>query len=83
MKIVDPSGLYYCYYSISLHFMSCTPNDPKNPYFSSNEYTAGNNQSSSCKDCQNNPDHTDVQDHGPLPTGSYIIEQQKSRGQPT
>ncbi len=69
----DPTGLYQCTYSINAHDMSCTPNDPSHPPFHSNQFVSGNNQSSSCPDCQNNPNRTDVQDHGPLPATDYSI----------
>jgi len=70
---VDPRGLYDCTYSISAHSMSCTPNQPGHPNFSSNNYVSGNNNSSGCPNCQNNPNKTNVQDHGPIPVGTYSI----------
>jgi RHS repeat-associated protein len=70
---VDPRGLYDCTYSISAHSMSCTPSQPGHPNFSSPNYVSGNNNSSSCQNCQNNPDKTNVQDHGPIPVGTYSI----------
>jgi uncharacterized protein RhaS with RHS repeats len=69
----DPQGLYDCTYSITAHSMNCIPNLPGHPGFSSTNYVSGNNTSSSCPNCQNNPDKTDVSDHGPIPVGAYSI----------
>ena len=70
---VDPLGLYDCTYSISAHSMNCIPDFPGHPNFSSPSYVSGNNGSSSCPNCQNNPDKTGVKDHGPIPVGTYAI----------
>lgn len=70
---VDPRGLYLCMYSISAHNMSCTPDLPGDPSFSSNSYVSGNNGESSCQTCQNNPAKTNVSFHGPIPIGDYTI----------
>jgi RHS repeat-associated protein len=70
---IDPRGLYACTYSISAHTMYCAPDVPEDPGFYSQNYVSGNNQSSSCPDCQNNPDRTNVSDHGPIPVGNYRI----------
>jgi hypothetical protein len=76
---VDPRGLYDCTYSISAHSMSCTPDLPGDPNFSSNHYVSGNNGGSGgsggsgCQKCQNNPDKANVPFHGPIPVGLYTI----------
>jgi RHS repeat-associated protein len=70
---VDPRGLYDCTYSISAHSMNCIPDLPGDPNFSSTNYVSGNNTSSSCPNCQNNPDKTGVSNHGPIPVGNYNI----------
>jgi RHS repeat-associated protein len=77
VRSVDPYGLYQCTYAIATHEMTCTPNDPRNPAFSSSQYVAGNNLDPNCTDCQNNPNRTGVRNRGPLPTGTYKIEQQR------
>ena len=69
----DPSGLYQCTYAISTHLMNCIPNNPAHQAFSSDQFTAGNNLSPTCNDCQNNPAHTNVMDHGPIPVGAFTI----------
>ena len=75
---IDPLGLYQCTYSVSIHTMTCTPNNPANPNLVSSNYVAGNNASSSCpeKGCQDNPDAEGVSSHGPLPRGTYAIGSQ-------
>jgi uncharacterized protein RhaS with RHS repeats len=73
VDFVDPQGLYQCNYSISAHEMSCTPNDPTHPTFHSDQFVSGNNESSSCLNCQNNPNRTNVPFHGPLPATNYSI----------
>ncbi|HXS29059.1 MAG TPA: RHS repeat-associated core domain-containing protein, partial [Steroidobacteraceae bacterium] len=70
---LDPRGLYDCTYSISAHSMNCIPDFPGDPNFSSTNYVSGNNNSPSCPNCQNNPDKTGVNDHGPIPVGGYNI----------
>jgi len=70
---VDPGGLYLCMYSISAHNMSCTPDLPGDPSFSSISYVSGNNGAGSCQKCRNNPADTNVPFHGPIPIGSYTI----------
>ena len=69
----DEFGLYDCTYSIAAHTMNCQPNFPGHPQFSSSNFVSGNNQSSKCSDCQNNPKRTGVPNHGPLPTGDYSV----------
>ena len=73
IELVDPQGLYQCTYSIGAHEMSCTPNDPSHPPFRSFRFVSGNNESSSCQDCQDNAKRTGIQDHGPLPMTDYSI----------
>jgi uncharacterized protein RhaS with RHS repeats len=70
---IDPQGLYDCTYSITAHGMTCIPNQAGHPGFSSPNYVSGNNKSPSCPDCQNNPERTNVKDHGPIPVGIYAI----------
>lgn len=73
---VDPRGLYDCTYSISAHSMSCSPDLPGDPNFSSNHYVSGNNGGDgggTCQKCQNNPDKSNVPFHGPIPVGLYTI----------
>jgi RHS repeat-associated protein len=72
MRYVDPRGLYDCFYSISTHHLVCTPNDPSNPSFDSDDYVAGQN-SPTCPDCQNNPSRVNVPDFGPIPPRPYKI----------
>jgi RHS repeat-associated protein len=70
---IDPRGLYDCTYSITAHSMSCAPGQAGHPSFSTNNYVSGNNGLSSCQNCQNNPDKTNVANHGPIPVGTYAI----------
>jgi RHS repeat-associated protein len=70
---VDPDGLYACTYSIRTHTMTCRPNNPAHPIFTSSHYVAGNNTSAACTNCQNNPARTNVRDHGPAPVGTYDV----------
>lgn len=73
LRFIDPTGLYQCTYSISTQTMTCNPNNPAHGTFSSSQFVAGNNLNPNCNDCQNNPDRTNVSDHGPLPVGTYAI----------
>ena len=73
LSAIDPLGLYACTYSIGAHPMTCVPNDPTHPSFTSDQFVSGNNQSSNCPDCQNNSNRTNVSDHGPLPATNYSI----------
>jgi RHS repeat-associated protein len=74
---IDPLGLYYCVYSIGTHSMTCIPYDPNNSVFHSDKFVAGNNQNPTCSNCQNNEEHADVSDHGPIPPGFYRVEPKK------
>ena len=72
---IDPSGLYYCVYSIALHTMTCVPNDPTNQEtYSDSTFLSGTNyRNPDCGDCRDNVDRVDVPDTGPLPPGFYRI----------
>lgn len=72
-RYIDPMGLYVCVYSIANHSMVCSPTNPANPPFSSSDFVSGNNTDPKCSDCQDNPNRTNVSDHGPIPVGSYTI----------
>ncbi|MBI4689534.1 MAG: DUF2778 domain-containing protein [Nitrospirae bacterium] len=75
---IDRWGLYECTYDISSHDMTCTPNNSGNLTFNSSSFVSGNNLSSLCCDCQDNPDRDYVPNHGPIPDGDYTIEAQKT-----
>ena len=75
---MDVLGVYQCTYSVSGHSMTCTPDDPSHPYFAGSNYVAGNDLSASCPTggCQNNPAAENVDYHGPLPEGTWLIGSQ-------
>jgi RHS repeat-associated protein len=77
---IDPTGLYSCIYSVPQHYIVCTPGNSANPYFSSSNFVAGNNREDdySGSPCQNNPACSNIENVGPLPSGSYIVGPQKS-----
>lgn len=72
---IDPTGLYYCVYSIALHTMTCVPNDPTNQEtFSEPAFLSGtNHRNPDCGDCRDNVDRINVPSTGPLPPGFYRI----------
>jgi RHS repeat-associated protein len=76
----DPLGLYACMYQISTHKMTCVPSNRRHPPFSSTNYVSGNNQSSTCPNCQNDPNRVSVAGHGPLPPGNYRISARNGHG---
>ena len=74
---IDPTGLYYCVYSIALHTMTCVPNSPGNPVFSDSNFLSGSNfRNPECNDCRDNENRINVLNTGPLPPGYYNIERQ-------
>ena len=79
VRWVDPTGLYWCTYSISSHSMTCTPNTPVYLSFSRSDFVSGRN-GPGCNDCQNNLARTDVSDYGPIPFGIYNISGVTSKG---
>jgi hypothetical protein len=62
--------------------MTCESQDPTHPRFNSNEFVSGHNDSSTCADCQNNPDRTgrSYHDIGPLPATDYLVGPDKGFG---
>ena len=73
---IDPLGLYKCIYSVTQHFMACTPENPVNPPYVSDKWVSGNNQNGN-SGCQDNPQCRDVSNHGPIPDGVYTVGPQK------
>ncbi|MCE9556157.1 MAG: hypothetical protein K8T91_22640, partial [Planctomycetes bacterium] len=76
----DLFGLYSCIYSVPQHYIVCTPDDPTHPSFASSNYVAGNNDQTDASGapCQNNPRCSNIEDVGPLPSGTYDVGAQKS-----
>jgi RHS repeat-associated protein len=79
LHLVDPTGLYECWYSISAHTMVCSPDNPGNPLFTSSDFVSGRN-GPGCSDCQNNPNRINVTNWGPIPPGTYNIGRSNSNG---
>jgi len=77
---IDPTGLYYCVYSIGLHTMTCVPNNSDNQeVFSDSSFLSGSNyRNPDCSDCMNNENRTNVPNAGPIPPGFYTIGAQLS-----
>jgi RHS repeat-associated protein len=73
LRWTDPTGLYTCVYSINSHTMTCLPNNPANPTYGPNSnWVSGNTNKTvngtTCGDCRDNANRTNVSDHGPIPT---------------
>ncbi len=66
--LVDPLGLYTCFYSISSHTLVCIPNDPNDPFFESNNFASGAPGS-----CRNNPKCANLHNEGPITPHDYEI----------
>jgi len=66
--LVDPLGLYTCFYSISSHRLVCIPDDPNDPLFESNNFASGAPGS-----CRDNPKCQASENEGPIPQGEYMI----------
>ncbi len=66
--LLDPLGLYSCFYSISSHTMVCVPNDPNDPLFESNNFASGAPGS-----CRNNPKCQNEHNIGPISPHNYRV----------
>jgi hypothetical protein len=58
--------------------MTCLPNNPANPTYGPNSnWVSGNSNKTvngtTCGDCRDNANRTNVSDHGPIPIGTYNI----------
>ena len=71
---IDPTGLASCTYSISSHTLVCTPNEGGSPItLGPAGVFSGNNNFGS--NCLNNPACANNSNNGPIPPGSYTIDQ--------
>ena len=66
--LVDPLGLYTCFYSISSHRLVCIPEDPNDPLFESNNFASGAPGS-----CRDNPKCQDERNTGPITPHNYDV----------
>jgi RHS repeat-associated protein len=71
----DPFGLYECVYCVTQHRLSCTPDNPQNPSYSSRAYSSGNNI---VPGCRNNPACENIRGVGPVPQGDYELRRPRS-----
>ena len=69
--LVDPLGLYSCYYSIQLHTLICAADVPTDPGGISDDFVSGTTASG----CQNNPSQEcqNTYNAGPIPEGDYVV----------
>ncbi len=68
MTRVDPEGLASCVYSISSGRLVCMPSDPANVAVNISVASGNNGGGMQCK---NNSACTNIQNRGPIPTGSW------------
>jgi RHS repeat-associated protein len=75
LNAIDPLGLYECVYCVTQGRMTCKPDNPQNPTYSSDAYSSGNN---TVPGCRNNPACAHIRSVGPVPEGNYDLRSPRS-----